>query len=102
MLYIKEYPEGIDFKVYVQPKSSRNAFSGLFQDALKINLTAPPVDGAANKMCMVFIAKYFNVSKSLVEIISGHSSRNKVIRIRCGDEDKKYLIKQEIINLSKK
>jgi uncharacterized protein (TIGR00251 family) len=52
MLTITEKPEGLIFKITVQPKSSKNEIAGLYGDALKIKLTAPPVEGAANRMCI--------------------------------------------------
>ncbi|MCG2759217.1 MAG: DUF167 domain-containing protein [Desulfobacteraceae bacterium] len=51
--------------------------TGTYGDAIKIKLTAPPVDGAANKMCIKFLAKYLKVPKTSLEIISGHTSRTK-------------------------
>jgi len=56
--------------------------SGIYGDSLKIKLTAPPVEGAANKMCVSFLAKRLGVPKSAVEIISGLSSRKKRILVR--------------------
>ena len=50
-------------------------------NALKIRLTSPPVDGAANKLCREFLAGLFKVPKSAVEIISGETSRHKRVRI---------------------
>ena len=54
---------------------------GLHGDALKIKLKAPPVDGAANKMCVQYLAKCLKVPKSSLEVISGHTSRSKMILI---------------------
>ncbi|MFP4584222.1 MAG: DUF167 domain-containing protein, partial [Desulfococcaceae bacterium] len=71
MLSITERGDGLAFKVRVQPKSARNQIVGLHEDALKVKLTAPPVDGAANKACVAFLAKTLGVSKSSVEIVSG-------------------------------
>lgn len=82
MISIRKNPEGIAFKVLVQPRSSKNMIAGLHEDALKIKLTAPPVDNAANKMCLKFLAKSLGVSKSNLEIIAGHSSRHKQILLR--------------------
>jgi len=88
MLSLKEHPEGIVFKIFVQARSSKNTIAGIHGDALKIRLTAPPVDDAANKMCVKFLAKCLDVSKSSLEIISGHTGRNKQILLRCeGDGD---------------
>ena len=54
-------------------------------NALKIRLTSPPVDGAANKLCREFLAKLFGVSKSAIEILSGETSRHKRVKISGSD-----------------
>ena len=54
---------------------------------LKIRLTAPPVDGAANEALVKFLADTFSVPKSQVEIVSGHTSRNKIVRIQGISQD---------------
>jgi len=81
MLYISETDNGIVFKVWVQPKSAKNEIKDLKGDALRVRITAVPVEGKANKACMDFLAKELGVSKSQVEIIGGHKSRTKVIRV---------------------
>jgi len=80
---IRKIKEGFLFKIYVQPRSSQNVVSGIHGDALKIRLTAPPVDGAANKLCLQFLSKQLNIPRSALEIESGHSSRSKRILCRC-------------------
>ena len=82
MHWIQETRDGVIFKVTVQPKAARNEIVGLQGDALKIRLTAPPVEGAASKMCIELLAKSLRVRKSDVEIIRGQSSRAKKIRVR--------------------
>jgi len=77
MTPIKKTSEGVQIKIFAQPNSSKNAFAGLYKEALKIKLAAPPVDGAANKMCVKFLGKSLKVPKGSVEIVSGSSSRNK-------------------------
>ena len=72
---------GLILSVYVQPRASKNQICGIQGDELKIRLTSPPVDGAANKLCREFVADLFNVSKSYVEIIAGETSRHKRLRI---------------------
>ena len=67
--------------VYIQPRASKNQICGVQGAELKIRLTSPPVDGAANKSCREFVAALFDVAKSSVEIISGETSRHKRIRI---------------------
>jgi uncharacterized protein (TIGR00251 family) len=67
--------------VYVQPRASKNQICGIQGEELKVRLTSPPVDGAANKLCREFFADLFEVAKSSVEIISGETSRHKRLRI---------------------
>ncbi|MCK4309178.1 MAG: YggU family protein [Candidatus Atribacteria bacterium] len=68
-------------KVKIVPGSSKNKIVGVYNDALKITVTAPPVEGKANKKCIVYLAKYFDIAKSKIEIISGQTSKNKLIKI---------------------
>ncbi|MEW6672970.1 MAG: DUF167 family protein [Thermodesulfobacteriota bacterium] len=85
MFSIIEKPEGLVFKIFVQPKASKNTIAGLYGDALKIKLTAPPVEGAANKMCLKYLAKCLKVPAASLEIISGQASRTKRILLRYED-----------------
>ncbi len=87
MLWIREVPGGVIFKVTVQPRSSRSEIAGLQDDAVKIKLTAPPVEGAANKMCVELLAKSLKVRKSDVEIIRGQGSRTKKVLVRSVSRD---------------
>ena len=84
-LNTRKHPEGLVFKVLVQPRSSKNSIAGIHDEALKIKLTAPPVDNAANQMCLKFLAKSLSVSRSALEIIAGHNSRHKQILLRSED-----------------
>ena len=63
------------------PRAKKNAITGEVGDALKVALTAPPVDGKANEACIEFFAKVLKVSRSSVTIAAGLTSRNKVIRV---------------------
>lgn len=67
--------------VRIQPRASKNGISRMEDGSLKIRLTAPPVDGAANEALVAFLSDTLSVSKSQVEIVSGHTGRQKVIRI---------------------
>jgi len=87
-MWIQETPEGVIFKVIVQPRGSKNEIIGLQSDALKIRLTAPPVEGAANKMCIEFLAKSLKVRKSDVEIVRGQRSRTKKMLVRSATRKK--------------
>ena len=82
MLDIQATAEGITFWVHVQPRAAKAAIAGAHQNALKIKLTAPPVEGAANKQCIELLAKALARPKSTLTIISGQTSRHKQIRIQ--------------------
>jgi uncharacterized protein (TIGR00251 family) len=69
------------FKVHVVPRSSRSEVVGEHNGALRIRIAAPPVDGAANEELIRILAKTFNVSRSAVKIVSGHSGKLKQISI---------------------
>lgn len=81
-LYLKIDFSRLIFKVHVQPRSSKAALAGLHGDALKIKLTAPPVHDAANRMCIQFLAKQFQIPRSSIQILSGHKHRSKQIECR--------------------
>ena len=81
MIEIKENQEGISIKVRVQPRASRTEITGEHAGTLKLRVAAPPVDGKANDECKRFLAKLLKVSATSVEIISGESSRDKVIQV---------------------
>jgi uncharacterized protein (TIGR00251 family) len=82
MLDIRANEEGVTFAVVVQPRASKVAIVGRHQNALKIRLTAPPVDNAANKQCIAVLAKTLGRPKSTIEIVGGQTSRQKQVRIR--------------------
>ncbi len=71
----------VTLTVKIQPRASKNEMVRTEGGGLKIRLTAPPVDGAANEALIKFLADTFSVPKSLVEIVSGHASRDKIVRI---------------------
>ena len=80
-LWIQENKKGLVFKIKVQPKASKTSLAGLFGDSLKIRLNAPPVDGAANKACIVYLSKKLGVPKTSLSIISGLKAREKKILV---------------------
>ncbi len=65
----------------VQPGASKNEIVGIQEDALRIRINAPPVQGKTNKALIQFLAKQLTVKRSQVEIISGHTSRIKTIHV---------------------
>jgi uncharacterized protein (TIGR00251 family) len=81
MIPIRDTAGGATFAVRVQPRAKRNAITGELGDALKLALTAPPVEGRANEACIEFFANLLDVPRSSITIASGESSRRKIIRV---------------------
>lgn len=81
MIAINDIPTGATFAVKVHPRSRNNAITGEVGDALKLALTAPPVEGRANQACIEFLANLLDVPRSSVTIAAGQNRRNKIIRI---------------------
>ncbi len=81
MIPIRDTPLGATFQVKVHPRAKKNAITGEVGDALKLALTAPPVEGRANEACAAFLAEVLNVPRSSVRISAGETSRLKIIRV---------------------
>jgi hypothetical protein len=81
MITIHDTGAGATFALKVKPRAKKNAITGELGDALKLSLTAPPLDGRANEACIEFFANLLDVPRSSVTIASGETSRNKVIRV---------------------
>ena len=81
MIPVSETAKGIIFNIRVIPRASRCELAGVRGDALKIRITAPPVEGAANKECIKFLSDMLGVKKSQIKIIAGHKSKNKKVSI---------------------
>jgi uncharacterized protein (TIGR00251 family) len=81
MIPIHETAKGLTFAVKVRPRARKNAITGAVGDALKLALTAPPVEGKANQAVVEFFADFFQIARASVTIANGASSRNKVVRI---------------------
>lgn len=71
----------LSLNVYVQPRASRNKFAGMHGKAVKLCITAPPVDDKANGAVLIFLSKLFGIPKSAMHIKSGRQGRNKQIII---------------------
>jgi len=82
MLQVQERNATAVFNVRVQPRASRNAVDGEWQGALKVRLTAPPVDDRANEELRAFLAQLLKIPKSAVRILAGERSRLKRIEVR--------------------
>lgn len=88
MPYLHSQPDGsLLLSLYVQPRGGQNAIAGLHGDAVKLRLSAPPVDGKANKAIITFFAKSLKIPKSAVTIKSGLQSRMKKILLTGVEEE---------------
>lgn len=89
MNWLRRAPDGgVTVTLHVQPGAKRTEFAGLHGDALKLRLAAPPVDGKANASLLAFIADQLDVSKSQVRLVSGETSRHKILRIDTQDAER--------------
>lgn len=82
---LRQAAAGVEVFLFVQPRASRNKVVGLQGEELKVALTAPPVDGAANKACCVFLAKLLGLPRSSVKLVSGETSRHKRLLLEDAD-----------------
>jgi hypothetical protein len=73
---------GVEIFLYVQPRASRSKIAGIQGEELKVALTAPPVDGAANKACRIFLARLCNIPRSRVLLVAGETSRHKRLLLK--------------------
>lgn len=67
--------------IYVQPRASKTMVVGMHDGCVKVRLAAPPVDGAANAALVEFVAERLGIAKSYVRIVSGQTSRRKVLEV---------------------
>ena len=75
--WLRPVAGGVELRILVQPRASRDQVAGEQGDELKVRLAAPPVDGAANAACRAFFAKLCKLPKSRVTLVAGESSRHK-------------------------
>src|ERR1035437_1280180 len=79
--FLRETSDGTLLYVKLQPRASRNEICAPLGDELKIKVTAPPVDAAANEALVKFLAEKLDCSRGKVELIRGHTSRHKTIML---------------------
>lgn len=77
--WIEDSSDGCRIFLYVQPRASRTRVAGLHDGRLKVQIAAPPVDGAANKEIVNFLSGELGLRKSAIEITSGESGRRKTV-----------------------
>ena len=80
--FLKQAGEGVHLMLKLQPRASRQQIAGVHGTELKVSVTAPPVDAAANRALIEFLAEVLDVSRSSVELLRGQTSRHKVLLIR--------------------
>lgn len=83
---IEAHNDHVRIHVRVQPKASRNAIVMEEGGRIRVALTAPPVEGAANKALREYVAEVFDVSRAAVSLVSGEKSREKVLAVSGIDE----------------
>jgi uncharacterized protein len=80
--YLQQRTDGICISLKVQPRASRNEIAGLIGNELKMKVTAPPVDSAANEAVLEFLAETFGCARNQLELLRGATSRHKQILVR--------------------
>lgn len=81
-LLIRETKNGLSFDIHVNPHASRAGIAGIADGLLKVKVTAPPVEGAANEACIVLLSKQLGLRKSQMKITAGAKGRKKTILLR--------------------
>jgi len=81
MIRITTQDGGVTFPVKVVPRASRNEIAGIQGEAIRVRLTAPPVEGAANRALVKLLAGVLKVPEHDIEIVAGHAGRQKVVRV---------------------
>jgi uncharacterized protein len=96
MVSFHDTADGVTFTVKIHPRARKDAITGEVGNALKLSLTAPPIEGRANHACIEFLANLLNLPRSSVTIASGQTGRSKVIRVTglSADEVQKRLRSQ--------
>ena len=79
--FLRETAEGVVLTLKVIPRASVNAVAGVQADALKLKVTAPPVDSAANAEVVRFLAEILEVPRGAVQLLRGATSRHKQVRV---------------------
>jgi uncharacterized protein len=79
--YLTPTDDGVVVHAFVQPRAARTGLAGVHGDALRIKISAPPVDGRANEALCDFLAGLLHVARSRVSVTSGASSRHKRVRV---------------------
>jgi hypothetical protein len=79
--FLRVQADGLLLSVKVQPRASANAIGDALGGELRIKVTAPPVDAAANEALVKFLAQQLDCPRNRVELLRGHTSRHKTIKL---------------------
>ncbi len=79
--FLREQPDGVLLSVKLQPRAGRDEIGEPLGNELKVKVTAPPVDSAANEALVRFLAAKLDCPKGAVELIRGHTARHKTIKL---------------------
>ena len=79
--YLQKQPDGVLLSIKLQPRASANEIVGPLGNELRIKVTAPPVDSAANEALVDFLAGLLNCGRTRVELVRGRTTRHKLIKL---------------------
>jgi uncharacterized protein (TIGR00251 family) len=79
--FARDVADGCTLSVRLHPAARKNSVTAVHADALKITLTAPPVDGKANDALIAFLAEALHLPRARVSLVAGATSRTKMVRI---------------------
>jgi uncharacterized protein len=80
--FLRDTPEGSYLSIKLQPRASKTGVHGVHGTELKLSVTAPPVDAAANEALVRFLAELLDCPRSAVQLVRGQTSRHKTVLIR--------------------
>jgi uncharacterized protein (TIGR00251 family) len=80
-VFLRAEPNGVLLSVKLQPRASANEIGEALGNELRIKVTAPPVDSAANEALVRLLAQQFDCPRNRVELVRGHTSRHKIVRL---------------------
>ena len=79
--FLRTQPDGVLLSIKLQPRASANEVGEPLGNELRIKVTAPPVDAAANEALIRLLAEFFDCGRNQVELVRGHTSRHKLVKI---------------------
>jgi uncharacterized protein (TIGR00251 family) len=80
--YLRSQPDGVWLSIKLQPRASVNEIGDVMGNELRVKVTAPPVDSAANEALVRFLAERLDCPRNCVELVRGQTSRHKIVRVR--------------------